>query len=141
MSTTFTKDSDVTPAWYQVSAENQVLGRLAVRIATVLMGKNKPSYTPHVDDGDYVIVTDAEKIMVTGNKEVDKLYRRHTGFVGGLKEINLAGLRARKPEMIIQQAVRRMLPKTRLGRQMYAKLKVCCGSDHPHQAQKPQPLP
>ena len=141
MPTTFTKDSELAPVWYQVSAENQVLGRLAVRIVAVLMGKNKPSYTPHADDGDYVIVTDAEKVVVTGNKEIDKLYRRHTGYVGGLKEINLAGLRARKPEMIIQQAVRRMLPKNRLGRQMYAKLKVCSGPEHPHQAQKPQPLP
>ncbi|MFW5750843.1 MAG: 50S ribosomal protein L13 [Planctomycetota bacterium] len=141
MSTTFAKESEVQRSWYACSADGEVLGRLAARIVKVLTGKNKPSYTPHVDCGDYVIITDAEKIAVTGTKEQDKLYRAHTGYVGGLKEINLARMRREKPELIIHNAVKRMLPKTTLGRHMLAKLKVFAGPEHPHAAQKPAPLP
>jgi len=141
MQTTFVKSSDVKPTWYQISADNQVLGQLAVRIAKVLMGKNKPSYTPHENDGDYVVVTDVEKIVVTGRKEKQKIYRFHSGYVGGLKEVPLARMRAEKPDQILRLAVKRMLPKNRLGRRMLDKLKIYAGSELHHQAQKPQPLP
>lgn len=140
--TTFTKTSDAKAQWYQVSARDQVLGRLATRIAKTLMGKNKPSYTPQTDDGDYVIVVDAEAVAVTGRKEQQKVYRYHTGYIGGLKEIPLARMReGGKADQVIKLAVKRMLPKNRLGRQMLDKLKVYTGSEHPHVAQKPQPLP
>lgn len=139
--TSFSKQSDVNAQWYIVSAKDQVLGRLAVRIARVLMGKNKPSYTPHTDDGDYVVVTDARAVAVTGRKEQQKVYRYHTGYVGGLKEVPLARMRANKAEQVVELAVRRMLPKNRLGRQMLRKLKVYADDQHPHAAQKPQPLP
>ena len=124
MQTTFVKSSDIKPTWYQISADNQVLGSLAVRIAKVLMGKHKASYTPHEDDGDYVVVTDAEKIAVTGRKEKEKLYRFHSGYVGGLKEVPLARMRQDRPEQILRLAVKRMLPKNRLGRRMLDKLKI-----------------
>ena len=140
--TTFTKQSDVTPSWYIVSAKDQVLGRLATRVAAALMGKTKPTYTPNADDGDYVIITDAQEIVVTGRKEQQKVYRYHTGYVGGLKEIPLNRMReGGKADQMLKLAVKRMLPKNRLGRQMLDKLKVYPGSEHPHAAQKPQPLP
>ena len=141
MQTTFTKQSDVTPEWFVASAKDQVLGRLAVRVATALMGKHKPSYTPNCDDGAFVIITDASEIVLSGRKEFQKVYRYHSGYVGGLKEIPYSRMRAEKPEQMIKLAVKRMLPKNRLGRQMLSKLKVYAGSDHPHAAQKPQPLP
>ena len=141
MSTTFLSKDTVEHAWYQVDASDQVLGRLAVRVARVLMGKNKPSYTPHVDCGDYVVITDAGQIQASGRKEQQKLYRFHSGYAAGLKEFSLSRMREKRPEDIIRLAVRRMLPKNRLGRQMFEKLKVYSGSEHPHQAQKPQPLP
>jgi len=130
-----------TSASSSASAKDQILGRFASRIARVLMGKNKPQYTPHVDSGDYVVVTDAEAIVVTGRKEQQKIYRYHTGYVGGLKELPLERMRQQKPEQILRLAVKRMLPKNRLGRNMLDKLKVYSGSEHPHAAQKPQPLP
>ena len=141
MSTTFIKDADVEAVWFHADAEGQILGRLAVRIANVLMGKHKPSFTPNANDGDYVIVTNAAKVVATGRKEKDKLYRFHSGYVGGLKELTLAEMRERRPEEIVRLAVKRMLPKNRLGRHMLAKLKVYTESEHDHAAQQPQPLP
>ncbi|XHX76015.1 MAG: 50S ribosomal protein L13 [Stenomitos frigidus ULC029] len=126
--------------WYIVDAANQRLGRLASEIATVLRGKNKPTFTPHMDTGDFVIVINAEKVDVTGRKRSQKLYRRHSGRPGGMKTETFAKLQARIPERIIEQAVKGMLPKTSLGRQLFTKLKVYAGADHPHQAQMPQVL-
>lgn len=126
--------------WYVVDAENQRLGRLASEIAMILRGKNKPTYTPHLDTGDFVIVINAEKVSVTGKKASQKLYRRHSGRPGGMKTETFTQLQARLPERIVEQAVKGMLPKNSLGRQLFTKLKVYAGADHPHQAQKPQVL-
>lgn len=126
--------------WYVVDASNQRLGRLASEIARVLRGKNKPTYTPSIDTGDFVIVINAEQVDVTGRKRTQKLYRRHSGRPGGMKVETFAKLQARIPERIIEQAVKGMLPKNTLGRQLFTKLKVYAGPDHPHQAQQPQPL-
>lgn len=126
--------------WYIVDAENQRLGRLASEVAMVLRGKNKPTYTPHLDTGDFVIVINAEKVAVTGKKRSQKLYRRHSGRPGGMKTETFIQLQARIPERIIEQAVKGMLPKNTLGRQLFTKLKVYAGSDHPHQAQQPENL-
>lgn len=126
--------------WYVVDAADQRLGRLASAIAMVLRGKNKPTYTPHLDTGDFVVVINAEKVVVTGKKAEQKLYRRHSGRPGGMKTETFAKLQARLPERIVEQAVRGMLPKNTLGRQLFTKLKVYSGSDHPHQAQQPEPL-
>ena len=138
--TYFAKASDVTPQWRQVDAEGQVLGRLSTRIATVLMGKHRPTYTPHVDGGDYVIVTNAAKVVLTGRKAEQKMKLRYSGYPGGLKAESYASLLKRRPHRVIEDAVRRMLPKTTLGRQMFRKLKVYAGPDHPHHAQRPIPL-
>lgn len=126
--------------WYVVDATDQRLGRLASEVAMVLRGKNKPTYTPFMDTGDFVIVVNADKIAITGKKRTQKLYRRHSGRPGGMKVESFAKLQARKPERIIEQAVRGMLPKNTLGRQLFTKLKVYAGPDHPHQAQQPQTL-
>lgn len=126
--------------WYVVDAADQRLGRLATEIARVLRGKNKPTYTPSMDTGDFVIVVNAEKIDVTGKKRTQKLYRRHSGRPGGMKVETFAKLQARIPERIVEQAVKGMLPKNTLGRQLFTKLKVYAGPEHPHQAQKPQTL-
>ncbi|MDI9639591.1 50S ribosomal protein L13 [Kamptonema cortianum] len=126
--------------WYVVDAEGQRLGRLASEVANVLRGKNKPTFTPHMDVGDFVIVINAEKIAVTGKKRTQKLYRRHSGRPGGMKTETFAKLQARIPERIIEQAIKGMLPKNSLGRQLFTKLKVYPGSAHPHEAQKPQTL-
>jgi large subunit ribosomal protein L13 len=126
--------------WYIVDAADQRLGRLASEVAMVLRGKNKPSYTPHLDTGDFVIVINAEKVEVTGKKRSQKLYRRHSGRPGGMKTETFTQLQARLPERIIEQAVKGMLPKNTLGRQLFTKLKVYAGSEHPHQAQKPEVL-
>lgn len=126
--------------WYVVDATDKRLGRLATEVARVLRGKNKPTYTPSMDIGDFVIIVNAEKIDVTGKKRTQKLYRRHSGRPGGMKVETFAKLQARIPERIIEQAVKGMLPKNTLGRQLFTKLKVYAGPDHPHQAQKPQPL-
>ncbi|EKQ68860.1 LSU ribosomal protein L13P [Leptolyngbyaceae cyanobacterium JSC-12] len=126
--------------WYIVDATNQRLGRLATEVARVLRGKNKPTYTPSMDTGDFVIIVNAEKIDVTGKKRTQKLYRRHSGRPGGMKVETFAKLQARIPERIIEQAVKGMLPKNALGRQLFTKLKVYAGPEHPHQAQQPQPL-
>jgi large subunit ribosomal protein L13 len=126
--------------WYVVDAEGQRLGRLASEIAMILRGKNKPTYTPHLDTGDFVIVINAEKVEVTGKKRTQKLYRRHSGRPGGMKTETFAKLQSRLPERIIEQAVKGMLPKNTLGRQLFTKLKVYAGTDHPHHAQQPQVL-
>ena len=123
--------------WFLVDAEGQTLGRLASEIANVLRGKNKPSFTPHLDTGDFVIVVNAEKIVVSGNKASQKLYRRHSGRPGGMKSEKFETLRGRIPERIIEQAVKGMLPHNSLGRQQFKKLKVYKGSEHPHDAQNP----
>lgn len=126
--------------WYLVDAENQRLGRLASEIATILRGKNKPTYTPHMDTGDFVIVVNAEKVLVTGKKRTQKLYRRHSGRPGGMKTETFAKLQVRLPERIIERAVKGMLPKNSLGAKLFTKLKVYAGDNHPHSAQKPQTL-
>ena len=132
--------STVTKEWIVIDATNEVLGRLASQIAKILRGKNKPSYTPHVDCGDYVIVINAEKVEVTGKKRKEKIYKRHTGYPGGLREETFEKLQARKPEEIIKHAVKGMLPDGKLGRQMFKKLKVYAGPEHAHAAQKPETL-
>ena len=126
--------------WYLVDAENQTLGRLATEVASVLRGKTKPNFTPHLDTGDFVIVINAEKIKVTGKKADQKLYRRHSGRPGGMKVENFKSLQSRIPERIVEKAIKGMLPHTRLGRQLFNKLKVYKGSDHPHSAQQPKAL-
>ncbi|QBE68054.1 50S ribosomal protein L13 [Synechococcus sp. WH 8101] len=126
--------------WYLVDAENQTLGRLATEVASVLRGKNKASYTPHLDTGDFVIVVNADKIRVSGNKAQDKLYRRHSGRPGGMKVETFAHLQARLPERIVEKAIKGMLPHNALGRQLFRKLKVYRGAEHPHAAQQPKPL-
>ncbi len=126
--------------WVLVDANGQTLGRLATQIAETLRGKRKPEYTPHVDTGDFVVVINAEKISVSGNKRQEKLYRRHSGYPGGLKERTLQEMLDRRPEEVIRIAVRGMLPRNRLARKQITKLKVYAGPDHPHVAQKPQPM-
>ncbi|MFZ4664808.1 MAG: 50S ribosomal protein L13 [Prochlorotrichaceae cyanobacterium] len=126
--------------WYVVDAAGQHLGRLATEIARIIRGKHKPTFTPHLDTGDFVIVLNAEKVVVTGRKTDQKLYRRHSGRPGGMKVETFRQLQQRIPERIIETAVRGMLPKNRLGRQLFNKLKVYAGNQHPHQAQQPQPL-
>jgi len=141
--TTFATTDDHTRAtriWYVVDASQHVLGRMAVRIAEVLMGKHLPLYTPHISVGEGVIVINAEKARVTGNKREGKLYRRYSGYVGGFKESTFEELIARNPEALVKAAVRRMLPKNLISKQMLARLKVYAGTDHPHQAQKPVEL-
>jgi large subunit ribosomal protein L13 len=126
--------------WYVVDAENQRLGRLATEVAMILRGKKKPTYTPHMDTGDFVIIVNAEKVAVTGKKRFQKVYRRHSGRPGGMKTETFIQLQSRLPERIIEQAVKGMLPKNSLGRQLFTKLKVYAGPDHPHQAQMPETL-
>ncbi len=124
--------------WLVIDATDKVLGRLATEVATLLTGKHKPTYTPFMDTGDYVIIINAEKVRVTGNKEMQKNYYHHTGYPGGLKEISFAQMMEKHPERIIEHAVKGMLPKNRLGRQMYRKLRVYQGSEHGHEAQQPE---
>lgn len=131
---------EIERKWYVVDANNQRLGRLAVQIAEILRGKNKPTFTPHMDTGDFVIVVNAEKVQVTGKKSSQKLYRRHSGRPGGMKIETFDKLQARLPERIIETAVKGMLPKNTLGRQLFTKLKVYAGTNHPHEAQQPEVL-
>ena len=138
--TYITKLSDINREWLVVDATGQTLGRLATRIATILSGKHKANYTPNLDMGDFVIVVNGAKISVTGNRLDAKLYRRHTGYAGGLKEITLRRMLETHPERVIQLAVKGMLPKNKLGRQMLKKLKVYTDSEHPHGAQRPRQL-
>ncbi|HEY5611582.1 MAG TPA: 50S ribosomal protein L13 [Thermoanaerobaculia bacterium] len=140
MRTYFPKQGDIQPRWYVIDAEGVVLGRLSTAVASIIMGKNKPTYTPFLDTGDHVIILNADKIVLTGKKESDKLYRRHSGYPGGLKERAARFVRVEKPEKMIEEAVWGMLPKNRLGRKMLKKLKVYRGAQHPHVAQRPEPL-
>jgi len=126
--------------WFVIDATDKILGRLSTEIARRLRGKHKPEYTPHVDTGDYIVVINAEKIRVTGNKETDKMYHHHTGYIGSLKSVNLAKMRKNHPDRIIKHSVKGMLPKNSLGRAMFKKLKVYAGSSHEHGAQQPKPL-
>ena len=130
---------EVERNWYLIDAEGQTLGRLATEIARLLRGKNKTQYTPHVDTGDFVVVVNAERVVVTGRKAEQKLYRRHSGYPGGLRETGYEVMLGRKPTEILRKAVRGMMPKTRLGRQQLRKLKIYAGPEHPHEAQNPQP--
>lgn len=133
--------SDVRREWYVVDAAGAVLGRLASRVARVLSGKHRPGYAPYLDTGDFVVITNAEKIRLTGRKLEEKMYRRHSGYPGGLKAISARKRQARHPERLIEDAVRGMLPKSRLGRRQLRKLKVYRGAQHPHAAQQPRTLP
>lgn len=135
-----TKEKDIERNWYVVDAQGQILGRLASRVATILMGKHKPIFTRNLDVGDHVIVINASKVVLTGRKLEEKKYYHHSGYPGGLKEETYGDLMARKPEFVVEKAIKNMLPHNKLGRQMYRKLKVYAGSDHSHQAQKPIPL-
>ncbi len=139
MSTPFPSSKTIEREWHLIDAEGQILGRLATRIATMLMGKHKPIYTPFLDCGDHVVVVNAEKIVLTGNKMDDKIYYWHTGYPGGIKEARARRVMREHPTRILMSAVRGMVPKTKLGRQMLTKLRVYAGPEHPHEAQQPQP--
>ncbi len=138
--TTFATPATFKPDWFIADGTDQVVGRLAAEIATILMGKNKAIYTPYIDTGDYVIVTNCESMVLTGNKMRDKVFRYHTGWIGGLNEVKMDEMQKEHPDRILRNAVRRMLPKTKMGRQMLKKLKIYQGSEHPHAAQNPKPL-
>ena len=140
MKTLSIKQEDVRRSWYVIDATGRTLGRLSTQIAIRIRGKHKAEFTPHVDTGDYVVVINAEKVRVTGNKLDDKIYNHHTGFPGGIKSISLAKLMQKSPEKVVEMAVKGMMPKSKLGRSMISKLKVYAGSEHPHAAQQPQPL-
>jgi large subunit ribosomal protein L13 len=140
MRTYFPKQGDIVPRWFIIDAEGKVLGRLSTTIATIISGKAKPTYTPFLDTGDHVIVINAEKIVLTGKKETEKLYRNHSLYPGGLRERAARFVRAEKPEAMIEEAVWGMLPKNKIGRKMLKKLKVYRGTNHPHEAQKPERL-
>ena len=140
MKTFMPKAADITRQWYVVDAEGQVFGRVASQVANILRGKNKPIYTPNVDTGDYVIIINADKIVMTGKKLDQKIYYSHSEYVGGMKEATLKEMMAKKPEKVIELAVKGMLPKGPLGRAMFDKLHVYAGPDHKHQAQKPEAL-
>jgi large subunit ribosomal protein L13 len=140
MKTISIKKSEISKDWWIADAEDQVLGRFASKIAQILRGKHKPNFTPHMDMGDFVIVVNADKVKVTGKKETDKTYFKHTGYPGGGSETSLADLRRSKPERILENAVKGMLPHNRLGRSIISHLKIYSGTDHPHSAQKPQTL-
>jgi large subunit ribosomal protein L13 len=140
MSSFIQKPAEVERKWYVVDAEGKTLGRMASEVAAILRGKNKPTFTPHVDCGDYVIVINAEKVVVTGKKRQEKIYKRHTGYPGGLRELTFEQLMEKHPEEVVKHAVKGMMPTGKLGRQMYKKLKVYAGPEHNHQAQKPEVL-
>ena len=140
MITTSAKAETVKRDWFVVDASGKTLGRLSTELARRLRGKHKPVYTPHVDTGDYLVVVNADKVAVTGNKLEDKVYHRHTGYIGSLKSVKLKDLLAKHPERVIEHAVKGMLPKNTLGRAMFKKLKVYSGGEHPHSAQQPAPL-
>ena len=140
MKTYQAKKEELEHQWYLVNAEGKILGRLATKLADLLRGKTKPTYTPHLDTGDFVVVVNAGKVTLTGKKMKDKIYYHHTGYPGGIKEMSAEKLLAKKPTEMIRMAVKGMLPKNSLGRQMLRKLKVYAGPNHPHEAQKPVPL-
>ncbi|MBG28574.1 MAG: 50S ribosomal protein L13 [Opitutae bacterium] len=140
MKTTLPKKEELERKWFVVDASDKVLGRMSVKIADILRGRHKPIYTPHMDTGDFVVVVNAEKVAVTGNKEEQKLYMFYSGYVGNEKYRSLADFREKRPDFIIEHAVKGMLPKNRLARQMLKKLKIYAGPDHPHEAQNPETL-
>ena len=140
MKTVSAKKEEVIRDWYLVDAKNKTLGRLSTEIATRLRGKHKPIYTPHVDTGDFIVVINASKITVTGNKMQDKMYYKHTGYIGNMKSSNLATMMKKNPETVLMKSVRGMLPKTKLGNAMIKKLRVFSGPEHTHSAQSPKPL-
>jgi large subunit ribosomal protein L13 len=140
MKTTLATKSDHTKTWDVVDAANETLGRIAVKIANVLRGRHKPTYTPHADTGDFVVVVNAEKIKVSGKKNSDKRYMFYSGWMGGESYVSMSDMRAKKPEFIIEHAVKGMLPRNKLGRQMIKKLKIHAGAEHPYEAQQPKPL-
>lgn len=140
MNTHFPSKGEIVRQWHVLDASDKVLGRVASKAAMLLMGKHKPSYTPFLDTGDHVIIVNAGKVRLTGRKEDQKMYRRHTGYPGGLIEVRARKMRETRPAKMIEEAIAGMLPKTKLGKQMYRKLKVYAGDRHPHQAQKPVPL-
>ena len=140
MKTISAKKESVTRSWYVVDATDKTLGRLSTEIANRLRGKHKPEFTPHVDTGDYIVVVNAEKVKVTGNKTTDKIYHHHTGYPGGIKSITFDKLIDKAPERIIEKAVKGMMPKNKLSNSMMSKLKIYAGSEHPHTAQQPTPL-
>jgi large subunit ribosomal protein L13 len=140
MNTDFPSKNDIQRAWHVLDADSKVLGRVATAAARLLMGKNKPTYTPFLDTGDHVIVINAAKVRLTGRKEEQKVYRTHSGYPGGLKEVTARKLRATRPERMVEEAIKGMLPKNKLGKQMYRKLKVYAGDKHPHIAQQPTAL-
>lgn len=138
--TTFAKPSTLNQKWYIVDAKDLVVGRLAARVAMILQGKNKPEYTPHIDTGDFVIILNADKVVITGRKPEQKVYRYHTLYPGGLKETSYRRMQENHPERILKYAIQRMLPKTKMGKQMIKKLHIYAGEDHVHQAQNPEVL-
>ena len=140
MSSFIQKPAEAERKWYVVDAEGKTLGRMASEVAAILRGKNKPTFTPHVDCGDYVIVINAEKVAVTGKKRQEKIYKRHTGYPGGLRELTFEQLLEKHPEEVVKHAIKGMMPTGKLGRQMYKKLKVYAGPEHKHEAQKPEVL-
>lgn len=140
MKTYSPKPKEIRRAWYLVDADGQVLGRLASEVAKILRGKHKPTFAPHLDTGDHVVVVNAAGVRLTGDKLAKKVYHRHSGYPGGIRTIPYERLMAERPELVVEKAVRGMLPKTRLGRQLIRKLKVYAGAEHPHEAQKPVPL-
>lgn len=137
MNTSFPSGNDIQRNWFVLDADGVVLGRLASKVAMMLMGKHKPTYTPFLDTGDHVVIVNADKVRLTGRKEEDKFYRTHSGYPGGLKEIQARKMRQKRPERMLELAIQGMLPKSKLGKQMYRKLNVYAGPKHPHQAQKP----
>jgi large subunit ribosomal protein L13 len=140
MSTYIPKAKELSRRWFVIDARGKILGKLAARAATILRGKHKPTYTPFLDTGDHVVVINAGEIKLTGNKEEDKFYHHHSGYLGGMKSVAAIDVRRRHPERLVEDAIRGMLPKTKLGRAMFTKLKVYVADQHPHTAQKPQPL-
>lgn len=140
MKTPLPKVNEIDRKWFVVDAEGLVLGRMASHIASRLRGKHRPDFTPHLDTGDFIIVVNAEKIKLTGNKKEDKYYYRHSGYLGGIKSMNVAEMLQSKPETVVRMAIKRMLPKTKLGRSQLKKLKIYAGPSHPHEAQVPQKL-
>ena len=140
MSTYIPKAKELSRRWFVIDARGKVLGKLAARAATILRGKHKPTYTPFLDTGDHVVVINAGEVKLTGNKEEDKFYHHHSGYLGGMKSVAAIDVRRRHPERLVEDAIRGMLPKTKLGRAMFTKLKVYVADQHPHTAQKPQPL-
>ena len=140
MSSFIQKPAEVERKWYVVDAEGKTLGRMASAVAAILRGKNKPTYTPHVDCGDYVIIINADKVAVTGKKRQEKIYKRHTGYPGGLRELTFEQLMEKHPEEVVRHAVKGIMPNGKLGRKMFKKLKVYAGPEHDHAAQKPEVL-